>query len=183
MGSSVNFIDKSVWEEAERRGVTALKRLIEKGLNGTSVTVVLVGTETHSRRWVKYEIVKSFVEGKGILPIYINRILSKNEGIKPKGANPLERLGVNVSADRKILTFYELVSGKWILFKDLPTDSNRVTNSIYFEKPWFGIGTEEKFYKFSDLLDDGYDWVTDEGYDNFSDWIEDAANEVGREIS
>src|ERR1019366_3474129 len=70
----VTFIDKSLWEEAEKKGVQALKVLIEKSLVGTSVTIVLVGSETSTRRYVKYEIVKSFVEGKGILAIHINRI-------------------------------------------------------------------------------------------------------------
>ena len=32
-----------------------------------------------------------------------------------------------------MLTFYELADGQWVLFKDLPTDNNKTTNSIYFE--------------------------------------------------
>jgi hypothetical protein len=31
---SANFIDKSMWEEAEKKGVPFLKALIEKGLKG-----------------------------------------------------------------------------------------------------------------------------------------------------
>lgn len=180
MERSVNFIDKSAWEEAERKGVSSLKRLIENWLKGTSVTVVLVGTDTHTRRWVKYEIVKSFVEGKGILPIYINRIPSKNEGIKAKGINPLERLAVDVSNDCRSLTFYELVDRKWIPFKDLTADNNRTTNSFYFENSWFSRYKGGMRYKFSDLFEDGYDWVSYNGYKNFSKWIEDAADAVGR---
>jgi hypothetical protein len=177
---SANFIDKSIWEEAEKKGVSNLKDLIEKGLKGTSVTVVLVGTETYSRRWVKYEIVKSFTEGKGVLPIYINRIPSKNEGIKAKGVNPLDKLAVDVSSDCKKLSFYELINGKWIPFKDLLTDNNRTTNSFYFEDGWFNEYKGGKAYKFSDLFDDGYDWISGNGYDNFADWINEAAELVGR---
>ena len=157
-----------------------MKQLIKKGLKGTSVTVVLVGTDTYSRRWVKYEVVKSFVEGKGILPIYINRIPSKNEGIKAKGANPLERLVVSVSDDCKRLVFYELVDRKWILFADLPNDNNRTTNSFYFEDASFNKYKGGKSYRFSDLFNEGYDWVSDDGYKNFSKWIEIAADLVGR---
>ena len=177
---TAHFIDKSMWEEAERKGVLALKKLIENGLKGTSVTVILVGTNTFLRRWVKYEIVKNFVEGKGILPIYINRIPSRNEGIKVKGVNPLERLTVDVSSDCKTLTFYELVDRKWIPFKDLLSDNNRTTNSFYFENGWFKDFKGGKSYKFSDLFDDGYDWISDDGYNNFAEWIEDAAELVGR---
>jgi hypothetical protein len=180
MNNSINFIDKSAWEEAEQKGILELKKLIDKWLKGTSVTVILVGTETYSRRWVKFEIVKSFIEGKGILPIYINRIPSKNEGIKSKGINPLTKLAVYVSDDCKTLTFYELIEKKWMPFKDLLSDNNRTTNSFYFEDGWFNDYKGGRGYKFSDLFGEGYDWVTDQGYKNFSDWIEEAANKVGR---
>src|SRR6266404_8091527 len=82
------FIDKSMWEEAERKGNEALKKLIADGLNGTSVTVVLVGSETYCRHWVRYEIIKSFTENKGIFPVHINRIRSTTEGVTAKGLNP-----------------------------------------------------------------------------------------------
>lgn len=180
MDRSINFIDKSIWEDAERKGDINLKNLIKKCLKGTSVTIVLVGTNTHARRWVKYEIIKSFVEGKGILPIYINRIPSKNEGIKIKGINPLERLAICVSKDCRTLTFHELIDRKWIPFKDLLLDNNRTTNSFYFENGWFSKYKGGKIYKFSDLFKDSYDWVSDDGYNNFSYWIEEAADVVGR---
>lgn len=180
MNNLVSFIDKSAWEEAQQKGTIEIKKLIEKWLKGTSVTVVLVGTETFSRRWVKYEIVKSFVEGKGILPIYINRIPSKNEGIKGKGINPLERLAVKVSTDCRKLLFFELIDRKWIPFKDLIADNNRTTNSFYFENGWFNEYKGGRSYKFSSLFGSGYDWVLDNGYENFSEWIDDAADKVGR---
>src|SRR5689334_4523649 len=104
---SAKFIDKSMWEEAERKGVTALKTLIADGLSGTSVSVVLIGTETYERRWVKYEIVKSFVKNKGILPVHINRIRSTRDGITAKGPNPLDFLKLSVDEDCKKVSFYE----------------------------------------------------------------------------
>lgn len=177
---SANFIDKSIWEKEEKKGSTFLKTLIDSGLKGTSVTVVLVGTETFSRRWVRYEIVKSFVEGKGVLPIYINRIRSKNEGIKSRGINPLEKIAVVVSGDCKKLTFFELLNKRWVLFKDYPTDNNRTTNSFYFENVPYNKYKGGKIYKLADLFGVGYDWVNDNGYDNFAEWIEKAADLVGR---
>lgn len=177
---SAKFIDRSMWEEAEKKGSESLKSLIADGLNGTSVTVVLVGSETYSRRWVKYEIVKSFTENKGIIPIHINRIASRTENLKPKGINPLSRLALDVCSDCRKVTFYELVDRKWIPFKDFPSIGNRVANSIFFEDGWFNDFKCGRSYKFSDLFDMEYDWVSDDGYNNFSDWIEDAADFVGR---
>ena len=178
--SDATFIDKSLWEEAEKKGVQALKNLVEESLVGTSVTIVLVGSETHERRWVKYEIIRSFVEGKGIMAVHINRIRSKNEGITARGTNPFERLRLQVSEDYKKIYFYELVGRKWIVFKDLPEVNNRKTNSIYFPEfsnglaSFFNVktGYGGKIYKFSELFKNEYDWVKDDGYENISEWIE-----------
>ena len=53
------FFDASIWESAKKQGDIALKRLINGSLENTSTTVVLIGSETYSRRWVQYEIMKS----------------------------------------------------------------------------------------------------------------------------
>jgi hypothetical protein len=177
---SESFVDRSIWEEARQKGSKALKRLIDTALEGTSVTAILVGSGTHSRRWVKYEIVKSFTEGKGILPIYINRIPSRKEGIIARGINPLSQLAIGVDENCRTLTFYERRQGKWQLFEDLPYDNNRTTNSIYFGSAAYGNFKGGKRYVLSDLFENDYDWVLDEGYQNFADWIEEAAEEVGR---
>jgi hypothetical protein len=180
------FIDKSLWEEAERKGSKALKTLIEDSLKGTSVTIILIGSETHSRKWVKYEIIKSFCEGKGIFGIHINRIPSRNERIIAKGENPLERIGLEVSDDYKTITFYELVDRKWQVFKELSEVNNRKSNSAYFPEfenglsEFFGIrsGLAGKFFKFSQVFPGEYDWVTDDGYKNVVAWIEKSYTDV-----
>ena len=180
------FIDKSLWEEAEKKGVQALKDLIQKSLVGTSVTIILVGSETASRRYVKYEIVKSFVEGKGIFAVHINRIRARNEGITARGLNPLDRIGLEVSSDYQKISFYELVDKKWILYKDLPEINNRKANSFYFPEFLHGLakffsvrsGYGGKFYKFSELFNQEYDWINDNGYNYINDWIETAFKKV-----
>ena len=63
------FYDCSIWEEAQRTDASALKRLINKELNGTSVTAVLIGSDTWSRRWVRYEIMKSVERGNNVIGI------------------------------------------------------------------------------------------------------------------
>src|SRR5438046_2389562 len=71
------FIDGSMWEKAKAKGPAYIKRLIDSGLNQTSVTAILIGSTTANRRWVNYEIIKSFERGNGILGIHINRIKGK----------------------------------------------------------------------------------------------------------
>jgi len=93
------FIDGSIWEKEKSKGDTVIKQLIELGLKKTSVTTVLIGDETADRRWVKYEIIKSFDKGNGILGIHLNRIRGKEQRISARGTNPLDRLGFMISDD------------------------------------------------------------------------------------
>ena len=176
--SKESFIDGSIWEKEKSKGVGVIKDLIEGGLNKTSVTAILIGDETAERRWVKYEIIKSFERGNGILAIHINRIRGKDQYISVKGINPLERLGFRISDDGKKISFYELINRKWTPFADLTEINNKKSNTIYFEDGWFS-NDFGKFFKFSDKFKT-YCWVTDDGHKVFSKWVDSAANEAGR---
>lgn len=68
------FIDKADFEKVEREGNRAIQTWIDTQLNGTSVTVVLVGANTHKSKWVKYEIEQSITRGNGLLTIDISKI-------------------------------------------------------------------------------------------------------------
>lgn len=83
------FYDKADWEQIKRQGDQAVKSWIDKQLEGTSVTVVLIGAETSRRRWVKYEIAKSVELGKGLLGVHISGIKNKDGETDSLGANPL----------------------------------------------------------------------------------------------
>ncbi len=71
---AAGFIDVADFEELEKQGDTAIKNWIDKQLNGTSITVVLVGAKTCNSRWVKYEIEKSIEIGNGLLGIDVSKI-------------------------------------------------------------------------------------------------------------
>ncbi|MEI9966283.1 MAG: TIR domain-containing protein [Candidatus Moraniibacteriota bacterium] len=49
----------------------AVKRLIDSGLNNTSVTCFLIGEKTYSRPWCQYELNKSLEDKKGIIGILL----------------------------------------------------------------------------------------------------------------
>jgi hypothetical protein len=68
------FIDKAEFEKVEREGDKAIRAWIDNQLIGTTVTVVLVGANTHKSRWVKYEIEQSIARGNGLLTIDISNI-------------------------------------------------------------------------------------------------------------
>lgn len=69
--AETGFYDTSLWEEAKTKGPAAVQRLIDKGLDNTSVTCFLIGEKTYSREWCKYELKKSLADKKGILGILL----------------------------------------------------------------------------------------------------------------
>lgn len=73
------FIDKADFEEVERKGDNAIKAWIDRQLEGTTVTVVLVGENTNKSRWVRYEIEQSIARGNGIITIDISKIKDLSE--------------------------------------------------------------------------------------------------------
>jgi len=88
---AAGFIDSADFEALKKQGDTAIKNWIDGQIEGTSVTVVLVGEKTCNSRWVKYEIEKSEEEGNGMLGIDISKIkdlqgnLSERCGEIPRG--------------------------------------------------------------------------------------------------
>lgn len=88
-GITPEWIDASVWEEAKKKSDAAVRKLIDDALIGTSVTAVLIGTETSKRRWVKYEIDESIDRGNGLFGIYIHNIKDFNGDTASRGLNPL----------------------------------------------------------------------------------------------
>jgi hypothetical protein len=160
---SAGYFDASIWEDAKKTSDLALKRLINGGLLNTSVTAVLIGTETYSRRWVRYEIMKSLEKGNLFLGIHINSINGKDGKTKTLGLNPFNYLGIEYSADGRKISLIERNGDKWYYYKDL--DGWSVS----------GISSSRwgKTYTLSDIYNiKVYDWVKDDGYKKFDKWVE-----------
>ena len=177
---TAGFWDSAAWEEVKKKGDDAVKRWIDNQLNATSVTVVLIGEHTHARQWVKYEIVKSYKRGNGILGIHINRTKDRDGYITRRGLNPLKRIGFIVSSDGKKIHFYKLHARRWEAFQDLPEINNKKSNSLYFEEGFiFKNPRWGNFYTFSEYFKT-YCWDFDDGYRNLPNWVEKAAKNAGR---
>lgn len=93
--SAAGFHDASLWEETKRKGDDAIRKLIHDGLGGTTVTVVLIGSETANRRFVSYEIEKSIERRNGILGIRINNIKDQNGRTDSVGPVPAALVRIN----------------------------------------------------------------------------------------
>ncbi len=155
------FFDSSIWEDAKRHGDASVKRLVNDNLNNTSVTCALIGTHTWSRRWVRYEILKSYDRGNLLFGIHINSVPDKNRQTFALGKDPFDFLGFWISPEGK-LTYQEHDGTKWSQYQDLPSKDTT------FDRKWWGKG-----YKLSAWVP-CYDWVAGDGYRNFPTWVESA---------
>lgn len=87
------FIDAADFEKIKDRGEEAIKKWIAEQLVGTSVTVVLIGSETNKRDYVKFELQKSYAKGNGMLGIYIHQCKDLAGQISAKGSNQFGEIG------------------------------------------------------------------------------------------
>ena len=154
--------------EASRREIDdVLKCFLREGLNGTTVTCVLVGAETCLRRWVRYEIFRSFMPGNGPLAIRIHSIGSLHSPATVSGCNPFDCLAFNLDGDA--VRFREKMTTGWEQARDLGTmPSKDVAYNL-------GGRTHHTF----SCLFPIYDWEADRGYDDLGGWIEKAAKQAG----
>lgn len=159
--AKAGYYDHSVWEASKRTGEVALKRLINGELEGSSVTAVLIGTKTYARRWVRYEIAKSIVRGNLVLGIHINSVNGRDGLTKPLGPSPFDNMGIRISADGNKGRFLEWNGSQWAWYDDV--EEYALAN----QQP-AALHGESRRLSFWHRT---YDWVADEGYDNFSAWI------------
>ena len=94
------------WESITGRGETAIRQWIDDQMSGRSCVVVLIGTRTAGRKWVKYEIEKAWKDGKGLLGVYIHNLKDADGDQSAKGANPFDDFNVNGTPLSSIVTAY-----------------------------------------------------------------------------
>ena len=82
--ASAGFADASLWESV-RNNERTIKRMIDDGLVGTSVTVVCITHGISTRKWINYEIDKSLERGNGLLGIQLHHVYD--------GTHPDDRVG------------------------------------------------------------------------------------------
>ena len=96
-----------------------------------------------------------------MLGIHINSIAGKDTKTKALGSNPLDHLGLQISADGKKGNPTVWDGQKWVYYSDLdPYD-------LLHEQPATSRGKNIQLsYWFST-----YDWVANDGYNNFNTWV------------
>lgn len=92
------FLDHSEYEDAKNKGDDAVARLILKHLENTTVTVVLIGAESATRPWVRYEIDQSIARKNGLLGIHIHHLKDQSEHTSLRGPKPSVPAGIEFPA-------------------------------------------------------------------------------------
>lgn len=91
---SSTFSDND-WEEVRYKSESRIKEWIDSQMAMRSCIIVLVGAETSSRKWVKYEIEKAMELRKGIVGIRINKLEDSSGQQDREGSNPFYSVYTN----------------------------------------------------------------------------------------
>jgi Thoeris protein ThsB, TIR-like domain len=81
------LLNSQRWEEIKRGGDAAIQKWIDEQMSGKSCVVVLIGSQTAGRKWVKYEIEKGWNAGKGVVGVYIHNLEDASGNTDTKGRN------------------------------------------------------------------------------------------------
>ena len=76
------------WEAVTKKGDNAIQEWIDGQLSGRSCSIVLIGAATAGRKWIKYEIRKTWEDGKGLVGIYVHNLKDSDGDQSSKGKNP-----------------------------------------------------------------------------------------------
>jgi antiphage defense system Thoeris ThsB-like protein len=165
--TAAGYFDGSLEEKAKTEGVDAVKRLIDNGLSGCTVLSVLMGKETSTRHWVYYEIFRSIEAGMGVFGIQIHKLKDPKAGADDTSSNPFAYSGYG-TANQKLVPMIKYTTG----WHNASNVSPIATSAAVYLK-----GTERPMLSSLFRI---YDWIDDDGYNNFNIWAESAARQAGK---
>lgn len=95
------------WATIKRGGDFAVKRWLEQQLRGRSCTIVLIGAETASRPWVRYEIKRSWELRLGLLGVHIHALKDAKDQQSRKGDDPFAQPDSGLGAQAGLVRSYD----------------------------------------------------------------------------
>lgn len=81
------------WESVRFKTDAAIKNWIDSQMRYKRAVVVLIGSQTAHREWVKYEIERAWSQRKPLLGIKIHGLKDRDGHTAPEGSNPFTALG------------------------------------------------------------------------------------------
>jgi hypothetical protein len=86
--SGDQVVDDNSWEQIKKNGDAGIKTWIDGQMGKCDVAIVLVGSETATRKWVDYEIRKAWDTHKPIFGIRIHGLKNLQGEIGKRGPDP-----------------------------------------------------------------------------------------------
>ena len=164
------FYDASAFEKAKNEDSAALKRFLRKEMQGTSVICVLIGAETASRPWVRFEILQALCDGRGLVGIRIHSIADFNGKTITAGDNPFDLLGVYRKDDVLQVVERNSMNDNWTYTSDF--GKRQLENWPYtYSLPAPGCTALSAFFSI-------HSWANSP-HEKIQDWIEAAATQAG----
>lgn len=95
------------WEEITGGGDSKIQKWIDEQLKGKSIAIVLIGSKTAGRKWIKYEIEKAWKDRKGVLGIFVHKLKDKDGNQSTKGRNPFNDFTIDGKLMSSIVKAYD----------------------------------------------------------------------------
>jgi hypothetical protein len=158
--------DSGIFEGEDLKGFTisgdaAVKQMIVANLEHTSVTCVVIGASTYSRRWVRYAIVESVQRGNRLVGVHVNGIPDRSRRTRPAGRNPLDHLALSFAADGGSVKVQQYMNGDWVPFPDNP--GWPLSRPVSEQRRGRSLMLSSMFRS--------YDWAKDDGPANLHQWL------------
>jgi len=103
---AAGFIDSAEFEKIKEKGDDAVEAWIDEQLKGTSVTVVLIGSKTSTRKYVKYELKESYKKGNGLVGVHIHQKKDEDGNTSSEGETSFGELGKDENGES--VYFYQV---------------------------------------------------------------------------
>ena len=84
----MNLPSDNHWETVTKGGDAAIKKWIADEMKNRTCTIVLAGSNAANRKWINYEIVKSWDDGMGVVGIHVHGLKDSKGNIASMGYNP-----------------------------------------------------------------------------------------------
>lgn len=76
------------WESITKGGDNKIEKWIADQMVGKSCVIVLIGSNTAKRKWINFEIIKGWNDGKGLVGVYVHNLKDSQGKQSAKGTNP-----------------------------------------------------------------------------------------------
>lgn len=100
------LLSSNEWEKIKENGDSAIEKWIDAEMRDKQCLVVLIGSTTAGRKWVRYEIKQAWDSGMGVLGIHIHNLKDRDGNQTSKGSNPFSTFTVDgVKMDSMVKTY------------------------------------------------------------------------------